>query len=240
MVTGSGAMRRVPGAPGAARQRLMGARRPATGAGAAGTAQPGTAQPSRAQPSPGCAAAPGLQQPRGTTVRVPRALRGSASGGQAAAPLQAHLGPDLVSALSRLDVHDLPHGCAPLSRRPARLCAAPSHRAVLYGLRSPPPLAQRPPPPGTALGTGARHRPLRDTSPGIVPDGSGGPLEGPPASAAPPVRGLLLTPNPVQQTWLRHLHPRVAAGHRRLLRLLFRVPLPRRAHTSQPLLQNSS
>lgn len=80
----------------------------------------------------------GPRRPGEAAGRIPpKSSEASTSGGPGCP--QAHLGPDLVSTLARLDVHNLPHGDARLastrlSRRPARQYAAPGERAALYGL----------------------------------------------------------------------------------------------------------
>lgn len=153
------------------------------GAGVAGTARHGPAQPAVSS-SPGGSSSPG---------EPPGASPGRSEAPQAASrrrlPFRLTLVPiwfphcpawmctiSLMAAAARPAVR-------PLSRRPARLCAAPSHRAVLYGLRAP--ARPRPPPPGTALGPGARHRrwvtpapcvtpaPLGDPGPALSPTAAG-------------------------------------------------------------------
>lgn len=232
MVTGSGAMRGDPGAPGAARQRLMGAR-PAGDGSWGGWHSP-------ARPGP----APGVQQPRGSDspTEPPCASRGRSEAPQAAGRRDSPSG----SPWSRSGFRTVPPGCArsPSWLRPAVPPPSPAVRgAVAPGgaLWAPLPPAARPaaaparhrPRHGGATPPAARHQPghcprRQRGSPGgsSCPSGTSRPW-----SAAHPKPGSAN----------RHLHPRVAAGLlRRLLRLLFRVPLPRPAPTSQPLLQNSS
>lgn len=153
------------GAPSPERARRRSARgagrqRPAAGSGGHDPAPPRHSSPAEAAGS------------------VLQALGHSASSG---GPLKAHLGPDLVPALSRLDVHDLPHGDAPALPPPHPVLRGASHPlAALWapgrcalppstlrrcvspnGRRPARALRQRPPPAGTALEpTAARGHPL--------------------------------------------------------------------------------
>ena len=82
-------------------------------------------------------------------------------------PARAHLGADLVPALARLDVHDLPHGASSaLAARTARRLRAPPLGALDSAPAAPPrPSPSRPgqwpgpPPPGRAPSTPATRAP---------------------------------------------------------------------------------
>lgn len=162
--------------PGRARRRSAAASkhgRPAPGSGGG--------WPSIAQPSPRCAAAPGVPA-------APRNHRARPPGAQRLRKQRAGSGSPSGSPWSRSGFRTVPPGCArspswlhparpavrPPPRRPARLCAAPSHGRCFMGPRPP---AARPAaaPARHRPRRGARRRPLCDTGPRVVPDGRGGP-----------------------------------------------------------------
>lgn len=80
-----------------------------------------------------------------------------------------HLGPDLVAALARLDVHDLPHGAVPhCTPRPAR-CPSAQPGSAPRGRRF--------------MGSEAAHPPQPPPSPFPAASANGRPLPGPPHPA---------------------------------------------------------